>query len=85
MMTSMQYLLEEIDNIKKLMKPEDGAMARTYVSLIERHARYLIDLNEKEISDAWYDGQGNIPHYSAWSSEDYADASEYIKHNFPTL
>lgn len=81
----MQLLLEEIENIKSLMKPEDGMMARTYVALIESHAKYLIDLNKKEISDAWYDGQGNIPHFSAWSSEDYADASQYIKHTFPTL
>jgi hypothetical protein len=85
MKTSMQYLLDEIDNIKNGMKPEDGTMAKTYVAVIENYARYLIDLNKKEISDAWLDGQGNIPHYSAWSSEDYADASEYIKHNFPTL
>jgi len=81
----MQLLLEEIENIKSLMKPEDGVMAHTYIRLIENHARYLIDLNKKEISDAWHDGQGNIPHFSSYSSDDYADASEYIKHNFPTL
>lgn len=85
MRTSMQLLLEEIERIKKEMNPEDGIMARTYVAVIEHYARYLTDLNKKEISDAWYDGQGNIPHFSAWSSEDYADASQYIKHNFPTL
>lgn len=85
MKSSMQYLLDEIDSIKKMMKPEDGAMARTYVSVIENHARYLTDLNKKEIADAWLDGQGNIPHYSDWSSEDYADANDYIKHTYPTL
>lgn len=85
MKTSMQHLLNEISIIRTMMKPEDGTMAYTYVSLIENHARYLTDLNKKEISDAWLDGQGNIPHYSEWSSEDYADASEYIKHTFPTL
>ncbi len=83
MMTSIQHLLQEIDVIKKGMKPED--MASTYVSVIESHARYLLDLNKKEIADAWLDGQGNIPHYSEWSSEDYADANDYIKHTFPTL
>jgi hypothetical protein len=85
MKSSMQFLLDEIDNIKKMIKPEDGAMARTYISVIEHQAKYLLDLNKKEISDAWFDGQGNIPHYSAWSSEDYADANEYIKHTYPTL
>jgi hypothetical protein len=85
MRTSIQFLLEEIENIKKMMKPEDGAMARTYVSVIESHAMYLLDLNKKEISDAWLDGQGNIPHFSAYSSDDYADADDYIKHTFPTL
>ena len=83
MRTSIQILLQEIDVIKKGMKPED--MASTYVSVIESHARYLLDLNKKEIADAWLDGQGNIPHYSEWSSEDYADANDYIKHTFPTL
>ncbi len=81
----MQLLLEEIESIKKAIKPEDGFLVWAYVALIEDHAKNLIDLNKKEISDAWYDGQGNIPHFSAWSSEDYADASQYIKHNFPTL
>jgi len=85
MRTSIQFLLEEIENIKKMMKPEDGDMARTYVSVIESHAMYLLDLNKKEISDAWLDGQGNIPHFSAYSSDDYADADDYIKHTFPTL
>jgi hypothetical protein len=83
MMTSIQHLLKEIDVIKKGMRPED--MASTYVSVIESHARYLLDLNKKEIADAWLDGQGNIPHYSEWSSEDYADANDYIKHTYPTL
>lgn len=85
MRTSIQLLLEEIENIKSLMKTEDGMMAKTYVTLIESHARYLLDLNKKEISDAWHDGQGNIPHFSAYSSDDYADAEDYIKHTFPTL
>jgi len=83
MMTSMQYLLKEIENIKKDMK--FGSTERLYLTLVEGHARYLIDLNKKEIADAWLDGQGNIPHYSEWSSEDYADANDYIKHTYPTL
>jgi hypothetical protein len=85
MRTSMQLLLEEIDNIKKIIKPEDGFLVWAYVALIEDHAKNLLDLNKKEISDAWDDGQGNIPHFSAHSSDDYADAIEYIKHIFPTL
>lgn len=85
MKSSMQYLLDEIRNIKNMMKHDDGSMAMTYVSVIENHAMYLLDLNTKEISDAWLDGQGNIPHYSEWSSEDYADANDYIKHTYPTL
>lgn len=83
MMTSMQYLLKEIENIKKDMK--FGSTERLYLTLVEGHARHLIDLNKKEIADAWLDGQGNIPHYSEWSSEDYADANDYIKHTYPTL
>ena len=85
MKTSMQYLLDEIGNIKKLIKPEDGFLVWVYVALIEDHAKHLLDLNKKEISDAWNDGQGNIPHFSAHSSDDYADANDYIKHTFPTL
>jgi len=85
MMTSIQLLLQEIENIRNGIKPEDGAMASTYVSVIESHARYLLDLNKKEISDAWDDGQGNIPHFSAYSSDDFADANDYVKHTFPTL
>lgn len=83
MKTSMQYLIDEIRSIKKDMKY--GSRERLYLTLVESTARYYLDLNKKEISDAWLDGQGNIPHYSAWSSEDYADANEYIKHTYPTL
>lgn len=83
MKTSMQYLIDEISSIKKDMK--HGSSERLYLTLVESTARYYLDLNKKEIGDAWLDGQGNIPHYSEWSSEDYADASEYIKHTYPTL
>ncbi len=85
MKTSMQHLLDEIDNIKKIIKPEDGFSVWAYVALIEDHAKNLLDLNKKEISDAWDDGQGNIPHFSAYSSDDFADANDYVKHTFPTL
>ena len=83
MKTSMQYLIDEIRIIKKDMKY--GSSERLYLTLVESTARNYLDLNKKEISDAWLDGQGNIPHYSEWSSEDYADANDYIKHTFPTL
>jgi len=83
MKTSMQYLIDEISIIKKDMKY--GSSERLYLTLVESTARNYLDLNKKEISDAWIDGQGNIPHYSEWSSEDYADANDYIKHTFPTL
>lgn len=83
MKTSMQYLIDEISIIKKDMKY--GSSERLYLTLVESTARNYLDLNKKEISDAWLDGQGNIPHYSEWSSEDYADANDYIKHTFPTL
>lgn len=83
MKTSMQYLLNEISMIMKDMK--HGSPERLYLSLVESNARYLLDLNKKEIADAWLDGQGNIPQHSEWSSDDYADANDYIKHTYPTL
>lgn len=83
MKTSMQYMLSEICMIKNDTKA--GSPERLFLSIVESHAMYLMDLNKKEIADAWLDGQGNIPQHSEWSSEDYSDANDYIKHTYPTL